>query len=31
MPGLHAAGEAQLGGVEGIYGIDSLPLAWKAG
>ena len=28
MPGLHAAGPAQLGGVEGIYGIDALPLAW---
>ena len=29
MPGLRAAGPAQLGGVEGIYGIDSLPLAWS--
>jgi cytochrome P450 len=31
MPGLRAAGPAQLGGVEGIYGIDSLPLAWSPG
>ena len=30
MTGLHAAGEPRLGGVEGIYGIDSLPLAWTA-
>ena len=29
MPGLRAAGAAELGGVEGIYGIDSLPLAWS--
>lgn len=29
MPGLRAAGPAELGGVEGIYGIDSLPLAWS--
>jgi cytochrome P450 len=28
MPGLAAAGAALLGGVEGIYGIDSLPLSW---
>ena len=28
MTGLHPAGEPRLGGVEGIYGIDSLPLAW---
>jgi cytochrome P450 len=28
MPGLAAAGPAVLGGVEGIYGIDALPLAW---
>jgi cytochrome P450 len=28
MPGLTAAGPAELGGVEGIYGIDALPLAW---
>jgi cytochrome P450 len=30
MPGLAPAGPAQLGGVEGIYGIDSLPLRWSA-
>ncbi len=29
MPGLAAAGPAALGGVEGIYGIDSLPLRWS--
>jgi cytochrome P450 len=29
MPDLRAAGPAQLGGVEGIYGVDSLPLAWS--
>ena len=28
MPGLAAAGPAALGGVEGIYGIDELPLRW---
>jgi len=28
MPGLAAAGPARLGGVEGIYGIDALPLTW---
>ncbi|HET9898438.1 MAG TPA: cytochrome P450 [Streptosporangiaceae bacterium] len=28
MPALRAAGPAELGNVEGIYGIDSLPLAW---
>jgi cytochrome P450 len=28
MPGLHPAGPVQLGNVEGIYGVDSLPLAW---
>jgi cytochrome P450 len=28
MPGLTAAGPAVLGGVEGIYGIDELPLSW---
>jgi len=28
MPELTAAGPAALGGVEGIYGIDELPLAW---
>jgi len=30
LPGLRLAGTEQLGGVEGIYGIDSLPLAWSA-
>jgi cytochrome P450 len=29
MPGLRPGGAEQLGGVEGIYGIDSLPLAWS--
>jgi cytochrome P450 len=29
MPGLRPAAAAQLGGVEGIYGIESLPLAWS--
>src|SRR5258708_1224143 len=28
MPGLAAARPARLGGVEGIYGIDELPLTW---
>jgi cytochrome P450 len=31
LPGLRPAGEAELGGLEGIYGIESLPLAWTAG
>jgi cytochrome P450 len=30
LPGLAAAGPAVLGGVEGIYGIDELPLSWAA-
>jgi cytochrome P450 len=30
LPGLTGAGPAALGGVEGIYGIDELPLAWGA-
>jgi cytochrome P450 len=29
MPGLTAAGQAVLGGVEGIYGIEELPLRWS--
>jgi cytochrome P450 len=29
LPGLRAAGSERLGGVEGIYGIDELPLAWS--
>jgi cytochrome P450 len=28
MPGLALDGEPELGGVEGIYGIESLPLRW---
>jgi cytochrome P450 len=31
MPGLRPAGEPQLGGIEGIYGLDTLPLAWSPG
>jgi cytochrome P450 len=29
MPGLAAAGPAVLGGIEGIYGVESLPVRWK--
>jgi cytochrome P450 len=29
MPGLALAGEPVLGGVEGIYGVESLPLRWS--
>jgi len=29
MPGLRLAGTERLGGVEGIYGVESLPLAWS--
>jgi cytochrome P450 len=29
MPGLAADGPAVLGGVEGIYGVESLPLRWE--
>jgi cytochrome P450 len=29
MPGLALDGEPRLGGVEGIYGIESLPLRWN--
>lgn len=29
MPGLSLDGEPRLGGVEGIYGIDFLPLRWN--
>jgi cytochrome P450 len=29
MPGLAADGPAALGGVEGIYGVESLPLRWE--
>jgi cytochrome P450 len=28
MPGLALDGEPELGGVEGIYGVDALPLRW---
>ena len=28
MPGLALAGEPALGGIEGIYNVDSLPLRW---
>ena len=31
LAGLAPAGPAVLGGVEGIYGIDELPLRWDAG
>ena len=30
MPELRPAGPVQLGNAEGIYGVDSLPLAWSA-
>jgi cytochrome P450 len=30
MPGLALDGEAELGSVHGIYGIDSLPIRWNA-
>jgi cytochrome P450 len=30
MPGLAPDGDPELGGVEGIYGIDRLPLRWAA-
>jgi cytochrome P450 len=30
MPGLGLDGEAVLGGVEGIYGVETLPLRWAA-
>jgi cytochrome P450 len=29
MPGLAAGGPAVLGGVEGIFGVDSLPVRWS--
>ncbi len=31
MPGLAPGGPAALGGIEGIYGIDTLPLRWQPG
>lgn len=30
MPGLRSGGPERLGGVEGIYGVETLPLAWSA-
>jgi cytochrome P450 len=30
MPGLTTAGPATMGGVEGIYGVESLPLSWSS-
>jgi cytochrome P450 len=30
MPGLAPDGEAELGSVHGIYGLDSLPIRWNA-
>jgi cytochrome P450 len=30
MPGLVLEGEAELGSVHGIYGLDSLPIRWNA-
>jgi cytochrome P450 len=29
MPGLALGGAARLGGVEGIYGVEELPLTWR--
>jgi hypothetical protein len=31
MGGLGLDGPAELGGVEGIYGVEALPLRWSAG
>ena len=31
MPGLALDGEPELGNIEGIYGVDALPLRWEAG
>ena len=30
MPGLRLDGEPQLGSINGIYGLDALPVAWEA-
>jgi cytochrome P450 len=30
MPGLRLDGEAELGTIQGIYGVDRLPIAWDA-
>jgi len=29
MPGLALDGPPQLGGVEGVYGVDKLPITWS--
>lgn len=29
MPGLRLDGEAELGTIQGIYGVDRLPIAWE--
>ncbi|MGI8335944.1 cytochrome P450 [Actinomadura scrupuli] len=31
LPGLSLGGTPALGGIEGIYGVDSLPLSWSPG
>jgi cytochrome P450 len=31
MPGLALDGDAKLGNIEGIYGVDALPLRWSRG
>jgi hypothetical protein len=28
MPGLALAGEAELGSIHGIYGLERLPISW---
>jgi hypothetical protein len=30
MPGLALDGEPEYGSIDGIYGLDSLPIRWKA-
>ena len=30
MPGLELDGEPEYGSIDGIYGLDALPLRWKA-
>jgi cytochrome P450 len=29
MPGLHLTGDVEFGTVQGIYGLESLPVAWS--
>lgn len=29
MPGLRLDGDAELGTIQGIYGVDRLPIAWE--